>query len=723
MVNRLARAILIESRFDDFKVKYYDGTGSELKASFVPAPGPISTGEWYTMDVNPNVWNTHWVDWSSLLDAPAGKYGHVKAKGDDFYFENGKRAKFWGVNIVAKDNFLSKERAIETAERLAKMGCNVARLHHLDAVWSNPNIFGNKESDTRTINLEMMDRVDFFVNELKKRGIYVYLDLLVHRQFKLGDGVIAVPQEDGAKQVGHFDEKLIELQKEYASQLLSHKNKYTGFTYADEPAVMGSIIINESTMFFYFNGDVMNSQYRDNLQKKFEQFTGRPDLKLAVFAFNYGVYGGMEVVKGSPEEVSKTIEFYKKIEYDYYETMASYMKNDLGAKFPIAGSNFPLPQTTYQEVNAMAKGLDFVATNNYWDHPKVFLLNNDWSRQLYAPIDNQSLIKNPARSLSNHFSKYAVNNKPFMVTEYNACFPNEWRLESPPMVSMYAALQGIDGLCQFDFRVEPVGNQLMSQAFSLSKQPDQLGGWVVAAPIMLGDGYITEATSKIVDPVSEKERNEFPTYNDFYDKNPHLTFITKVQSSYDGTSMGNVSSFDKYVDKESSVITSETGELSINSKVGLLLSKAPKVQGVTGALGELVLDEKGTVLSITPRKFDLPFFSVEAKNMWGSVNIVSKDGLPLEQSKNFYIVAVLPCRQTGMVFNDQRTQVDKLGNVPWEAQIFDGTVTLNRTGNMKIVPKTINGKDMAPIKGDQINGKTVIDMSKGRSYVYEVTIQ
>ena len=691
--------------YDDFQVKYYSN-GKSVCPGSQKKDGPTNTGDWYLVEADPTSYNTHWVDWSSLLDAPAGKHGFVQAKGDDFFFENGKRAKFWGVNIVAADNFPTKKRAEEVAERLAKMGCNVARMHHMDAPWSVPNIFGNKENSTRSLDPEMLDRFDYFVSALKKRGIYIYLDLLVHRQFKEGDGVIAVPQENGAKQVGHFDRTLIDLQKEFAKQMITHTNKYTGLSYANEPAVMGSIITNESTMFFYFNGDVMNKQYREGLQKRFEAFTGKPELKLAVFDFNYGTYGGMNTLQGNPEEVEQTIKFYKKLEYEYYEELGAYIKNDLGAKFPVAGTNFPLPQTTYQEVNATAKGLDFVATNNYWDHPKVFLLNNDWSRQLYAPIDNNSLLKNPVRSLTNHFSKYQVYDKPFVVTEYNACFPNEWKLEAIPMVSMYAALQGIDGLCQFDFRVEPVGMQSMQQAFSASKQPDHLGNWVIAAPVMLGEGYITEAPSRVVDPVSAKETDQAPAYNNFLDKNAHLSYITKVAASYDGTAESKASDFDKYV--KDGVYSSETGELSLDPDKGIMLATAPKVQGVTGAIND--------------RKFDLPFVSIEASNMWASCVLVSKDGKPLAESKNFYIVAVTPSRQSGMKFNDQRTQVDVLGDVPWEAQYFDGTVTLNTDKNITVTPLTINGKEMPQLSTSKVGGKSVIDMKQAKSYILEVKV-
>ena len=39
------------------------------------------------------------------------------------------------------------------------------------------------------IDSNIVDRIDFFVAELKRRGIYVYMDLLDYRQFRTADGV------------------------------------------------------------------------------------------------------------------------------------------------------------------------------------------------------------------------------------------------------------------------------------------------------------------------------------------------------------------------------------------------------------------------------------------------------------------------------------------------------------------------------------------------------
>ena len=73
------------------------------------------------------------LDYSYLLDAPAGKHGFVTTKSGHFYFEDGTRAKFLGFNVAARSNTPDHKTAERLAERFASMGVNVIRLHAADA--------------------------------------------------------------------------------------------------------------------------------------------------------------------------------------------------------------------------------------------------------------------------------------------------------------------------------------------------------------------------------------------------------------------------------------------------------------------------------------------------------------------------------------------------------------------------------------------------------------
>ena len=76
-----------------------------------------------------------WEPWtfSHLLDAPAGKHGHVTVKDGHFYFADGTRARFIGFNLPTRSNTPDHETADKLAARFASLGVNVIRLHAADA--------------------------------------------------------------------------------------------------------------------------------------------------------------------------------------------------------------------------------------------------------------------------------------------------------------------------------------------------------------------------------------------------------------------------------------------------------------------------------------------------------------------------------------------------------------------------------------------------------------
>jgi hypothetical protein len=689
--------------FDDLEVLLYNEGGENVEAGI--KTGPMDEGKWYNVELNTKNTGSHYVDWSSLLDAPAGKHGFAKAVNNKIQFEDGTPALFWGTNLVANSAFPSKQQADSVATRLAKMGCNLIRLHHLDANWSNPNIFGNGAT-TRTLSPASLDKLDYLIAALKKKGIYVYLDLLVHRDFKMEDGIANKAPDMGGKQVGYFDKKLIELQKEYINQLLSHKNFYTNIAYKDEQAILGSEFINESSAFLHFGGDILTEPYRKDLQKQFEE-AGNAGKKLSVFDLDYSQGASPRVMarKGSEGDTEATLRFLSKVEQDYYSTMKTYMRS-IGAKYLLSGSNFPIPVLAYQYDNY--KEADLILTNDYWDHPQLWKINNDWNRILYAPINNTSMLKNPALSTVNSIAKYKWHHKPFMVTEYNACYPNEYILEGIPFVAAYSRLQGVDGMLQFDFTLDALGSDRIG-AFSLSKMQDHLAQWVVGAPMFLR-GDIKPATGLVLDNISDKQLYSLPNYSDFLDKKYHLTFITKVAKAYGEEKADDASKYDSYFDAKNNIMKSETGQLKLDGGKGVMEVNADKVQGAEGTLKDLPVN--------------LPFISFKVKNNWASLFLVSKENKPLVESKKFYLVAVTPVKMTGQKYNPGRNALSEPGNLPIQAQQMDGELLIKtKATKVKITSLKADGT-----KGENINfvikpEGISIKLNEGKTFVYEIEIE
>jgi len=205
-----------------------------------------------------------------VLDAPAGKHGFLKTKGDSFIFTDGTPAKFWGTNLCFSACFPSKEQAEFMADRLAFFGFNAVRLHHMDFYFEPEGIFKDIApafkhphlKETGHLSEKQLDKLDYLIFQLKKRGIYMNMNLLVSRHFTEADGVIDAEELGmAAKPISMFDEDLIWLQKEYARDLLTHYNPYTKLKYTDDPAICMVEITNENSINQYWKQNKLNSDF------------------------------------------------------------------------------------------------------------------------------------------------------------------------------------------------------------------------------------------------------------------------------------------------------------------------------------------------------------------------------------------------------------------------------------------------------------------------------
>ncbi|MBY0427385.1 MAG: cellulase family glycosylhydrolase, partial [Cytophagales bacterium] len=399
---------------------------------------------WYAVDVRPEVETGHYVDWSNLLDAPAGKHGFVKSVNGHHVFEDGTPAKFWGTNFMAELCFSSKDVVDSLTTRLAKMGNNIIRVHHMDAPWNNRNIFGNAEN-TRKLSEERLEQLDYLMAKCKEKGIYIYLDLLVHRDFKKEDGVPYAPKEYGGKQVAVWDPKIIELQKEFYNQIFNHVNQYTGLAYKDDPVIVGSVIVNETWAGGQWNGDYLTPEYAKQLDEMFakSEFSNNGLKKRSILTYKEGpgYYKRILSATNRESDSSATMRFLHSLETKYVDDMYGTIRK-LGVKYPIAYTNFPMAFTSLLKSKSRT---DMILNNSYWSHPWVY------EDGKYSMTTNTSMSDRYTNNLVQENATYVVEGKPFMVSEWNDCYPNETRIEGPVAMAAYGALQGWDGFMAFTF--------------------------------------------------------------------------------------------------------------------------------------------------------------------------------------------------------------------------------------------------------------------------------
>lgn len=332
------------------------------------------------------------VDLARLLEAPAGKNGFLRVQGEHLVWTNGVRFRIWGANLCGPDCFPDKEVAPLIAADLARLGFNAVRFHHLDSDWGR-SIFDAARDDTRQLSAENLDRLDFFIAELKQRGIYANLNLNVLRRYKAGDGVRDWKLLGIGKSATYFNPRLIELQHEYARQLLTHKNAYTGNEYRREPAVAAVEMVNENSVLEGWIGgrlagrddpapDVWSPipvSYAEELTDLYSRWlaTNLPPDRLESIRKEASAGPDGRVARLQPDQFAAAsrerflaeARFYAEVESQFFAGMKKLLREDLGVVVPVVGTaDHNDGYAAYAHLQAQ-RMLDLVDGHGYWEHP------------------------------------------------------------------------------------------------------------------------------------------------------------------------------------------------------------------------------------------------------------------------------------------------------------------------------------------------------------------
>jgi hypothetical protein len=209
------------------------GAGEDSLAPFAP---PWDDGAAGPADLRP------------VLGQSAASIAPVRAR-DGHLYAGDRRLRIFGANFTAGACFPDHATADGVAARLAKFGLNGVRLHFLDNAWGEVRLIDYPSGDWTRWSPDAQDRLDYFLAQLKRQGVYWNVNLLVGRVFGKGDGVdpaIAKLDWKAAHAVGFFHAPHLEAQKAYARRLLTHVNPYTGLALCKDPALAMVEINNEN---------------------------------------------------------------------------------------------------------------------------------------------------------------------------------------------------------------------------------------------------------------------------------------------------------------------------------------------------------------------------------------------------------------------------------------------------------------------------------------------
>jgi hypothetical protein len=613
-----------------------------------------------------------------LLDAPAGRDGFIGVAQGHLVRPDGKRFRIWGINITGGATLPTREAAPKLAAHLARCGVNCVRLHFLDLP-ARAGLVVADRYDTQALDPAQLEKLDFFIAQLRERGIYTDLNLNVGRRYKPGDGVVDAELLGFAKALTYFDPRLIQLQQQYAAQLLTHRNPYTGHEYRHEPAVALVELVNENSIVESWVSDRLLGQtkrknpgtwsdipasYERELTQLYNRWLAEhcSPSELGQLREAAGVASGAAIPRlrtaqfktASPLRFRTEAAFYVDIERQYFDRMAQYLRSALGVKpLLLATSDHNHWRSGYPLLSSTSR-LDVVDGHDYWQHPD-YITDPKTGRQMGFKIANTPMVNDPLHSTVVRLSRSAIAGKPYTVSEINHPFPHEYACEGVPILAAYAAFHDWDGVFWYTLAHQ----QLIGETpraigyFDLGPDPVKMTEIAAGAVVFLRSDVRpareTVARSYSREQVLESLRlpgAEKPYFTPGFPLSLPLVHATRI-ASLDGPPTG---SFPAPTDEP---FRSDTGELCWSgaaNQQGLFVMATARSQAIIGFAKARTEPTENLALRV--------------RNPFCAVTLSALDGQPIAHASRLLLATTARVANTGMQWNEKRTTLTDWGRAP-----------------------------------------------------------
>lgn len=605
----------------------------------------------------PLLWDRMPIDISSAFGEvePAGSRGFVKAKGEKFILsDTGEEIRFWGTNFNSGACFPEHSHAEKVARRCRMAGLNIARFHQMDAEWATPNIFkfaqGGIGKGTRMFDPESMDRLDYFFYCLKQNGIYLYMDFLTYRKFKPEDGVEnSHLLRQTARPYCHYNRTLIELQKEFMKNFLEHVNPYTGIAYKDDPAICMAEICNENDIFHRWSAEYDKEPYATELRNMYEEYAKKRGEEIKTYDFH--------------NRDRLINEFFIEVQTNYFTEMYDYLRS-IGCKFPITGTNW----YGEKEVAYCMRDMDFTDAHTYL-----------WLGDRTA-IKNMPHVKEE-KSIARNLCMNVLPDKPFMCSEWDVVWPNEWRADTPIWFAALGLFQGWSGFVIHTYRYNTfedpaitnrlgadcaIGGRYARRSFVTFNDPAKFGLFPHAA-LLMRRGDVKRANETKIMPISYEQLVD-------YDWKQHEHYsLSSVELT--GVRMGYLTEGEELPLDEPNERVSDTGEIERNVERGIGKIDTERTKAVYGFIADEALK--------------LTDFEVTVKNDFATVALSSLTDAPINKSPNLLLTTVGRATNSDEEYNEDHTAVTKDGHAPVLIDVIEGDIRI-RTENDRLAVWAVN---------------------------------
>jgi len=640
------------------------------------------------------------VDMSFLNEKEAGETGFISVRNGHFVTGAGVPIRFFGDNLTFGGCFQEKDTSTILAARFQKLGYNVIRFHHMDNR-SAPGGIWNESMDV--LDPEQLDKLDWLIFQLKKNGIYSNLNLHVSRNYPgvdYGENRAFVY----GKRIDNFYRPYIEMQKEYAKMLLTHKNPYTGNTYANEPAVGFVEVNNENSILSRWTAlSDLTGDHKVAMATMWHNFlmnNGKADS-------NWDIYKIMDQfeTESTVEQKEMFWKFLIEAELSYAKEMTDYLKNDIGIKMPVSVS-----QASYSGMVGIyreAKYADFIDMHAYWQHPRW--LGRAWDRNNWE-IGNSSMTSDEKGGTLKRFSQHRVKGMPLTISEYDHPAPSFYCAEMYPMMNSVAAFQDWDGIYHFNYspnsKIGEINGYFSSSGHPLKQVFIPVGAILFRMPTLsVGSSVITmsvpenDVMNQLI--AFNKKENINAQHTDYVWKkagwDDALTVLRRSEVEFNGEALslsGNVPETD-------STWVSETGEIRWDNRAtgqSIFTVDAPAAKAAVGYIGSQTIGLSNVIIAMD-----------STSNNWGAVTLTALDGQPLTESSNALLVVAGRAENTDMRWNEEMNSVGtEWGMAPTIVEGIPVKITLLEMDKFRIFKLDPAGNKGSEIKTVKKRGTQVL---------------
>lgn len=686
------------------------------------------------------------IDASNMLEKPSGQHGHVTIDGEDLVFEDGTPFKVWGTVVGGSAIYPTKEDAEANAKMIALQGFNTVRFHATaTGLGSGWDVLNPQDRQAGWISPEYMDKLSYYIYQLKENGIYYGFDLTSAPAFR--DNDVKYFDELSENHGLHwFDPDTMDRREKWYKQILTYKNPYTGLSMAEDPSMIWVSYCNECSMFKGNGGPgITNDYYRNELQEYYnawlrDKYPSREALEYAWYDPSSELkglqegedpYDGKGTVKcGNTKDERKVYntprfndncEFFVDVEQYSIKRMQEFI-HSFAPKLIVHGSTTCLTGDEHTApLYSAAKAGQFVSTQCYW-----YLPNGNGERMAKGtttgntPPVSSMTSDNGFLGMMGYLNSRKIDGEPFFITEWDASQPNPWRCEQNLHMLAMTSINNWNP-CWFawqnvtpdtNYKTDPTqiwnlgGHQINRRPEAIAVMP------ILARAVYRGDiqegekGYYVK---RFYENDAIQRRGQVDTFNARYG------IAGKSSLAFDDICFNpdyTDNDVIKIVEagKKSGRYMSYTDEFLVDYNKKISYINTPRTQAIAGYVGKETTELDGVI------------FDMDSQNNHGSVYVQSLTDDAITDSDSLIFVYAADNRNTGQKMSTDGRVVENGGKGPVQVQPMYGRVTLKSMDDYNIYLLDFNGQRVSERKAQHDeNGLAYFEVYKeDRTFYYEI---